>query len=1078
MKQTLLSFIGLCAGALTMNAAHVTPQQAQQNAWLFVNQTAIKSGRQLTPSQQDITAVQQSDEANYYVFNVGDGQGFVIVSGDDRTATILGYCDHGQFDPQNIPDNMKGWLQGCSDAIGQIAAQNVSLAPVQPKASSRALRVARMPISPLLTSQWGQNGPYNFQTPVYDNKQELHCPTGCVATAMAQVMYYHKWPQSATTSIPSYTSKGTIGDLKMPELPATTFDWNKMNDTYAYTERTSAETDGEKEISKLLLYCGQSAYMDYGRTSSSATQTAAVDALKKYFDYDSNITIVNRTSYQYAEWINLIYDELANNRPVLLSGQSVGGGHSFVCDGYNEDDFFHINWGWSGMSDGFYKLSLLKPEEQGIGGSSTQDPYNLSLSAAIGIQPNTGQPAAVKPLTVAEIKTTNGDKSVTRSNSSRDFGVPLSISYYNLSGQKNTYDAGFGIYKDGELKEVITLEEGTSYDWGRGKNYSGTFQFGKDYENGEYVVYGVSRASGSDTWVKGAGSDLHYITATISGNTMTLNTVNESKVEKLKVNSVTFTGSKKTNESQTMTVNVTNEGTYFNGYLTMALNNQKKAGVQLEMEAGETRDVIFEFTPTVAGTVSYQIIQGFFDDGYPIAGGSETFSIGAEESMDVDLDIQTKVENVEKKNGQNYIYGSTMQVTVTATNDTETDYSGYINIQLCKWTNTDNGYSIKGEASRLPYIDVKHKSSKTVDVTFDELEEGAKYSIYVALYYYRNDDEYGWVEKQPVNSDTYIIKAGYNTYDKDGQLKPYEAMESINVPNVAVVDLRGQNTVKTIASQANPNTLFLLNSDQEAPAGAVNVVKGDVAENIVLTDGYDFYAPYAFTAENITYKRKFETGYASGAHGWETIMLPFDVESVTADGETIDWFHNASATDGRFWVMQFDGDNGTSNINYKHCEDFKAYVPYIIAVPGDAFGSRYDLTNKEIVFSGSNAKIRANKEGRTAISGTSFKMVGSQNTVCEDNIWTLDADGHEFVHGTAESKSFHAYIAACDITFDAPATLNITFNGNTATGINELKNAQRQQSDAVYNLNGVKVGQSLRHLPAGIYFQNGKKIIK
>ena len=222
MRKKLLLLMGLVMSVVAM-AAPVTLQQAQQRAQQFMARRGTAHNMRLAKQQLRIEQAQQ-DNAYYYVFNVGEQQGFVIVSGDDRTPDILGYADSGSFSDQDMPDNMRAWLQGYEDQMKWMEEQGI-----QQKAPKK-INGTHASISPLLTCTWNQTAPYNNETPTYYGQTgwddqgnpvygDIHCVTGCVATAMAQVMYYHRWPQAATTAIPSYTSNTTIGTLD--ELPPT-----------------------------------------------------------------------------------------------------------------------------------------------------------------------------------------------------------------------------------------------------------------------------------------------------------------------------------------------------------------------------------------------------------------------------------------------------------------------------------------------------------------------------------------------------------------------------------------------------------------------------------------------------------------------------------------------------------------------------------------------------------------------------------------------------------------------------------------------------------------------------------------
>lgn len=401
MKKLILLMLTFVM-AMTVMADNVTPEQAQALASKFL-QTREATGSRVRrapgTAAQQLTMVPMMK--GLYVFNVSDDGGFIIVSGDDRTRSILGYSDSGNIDASSMPDNMRAWLQGYADEIAWLEqnAATITYAPAKAKAISRVGSHSTAAISPLVSTKWNQGTPYNNLCPNYSTGNRA--VTGCVATAMAQVMKYHNWPAKPTKTIPGYTT-ASYG-LSLSSLTANvTFDWTNMTNTYT----SSATGTTATAVATLMKYCGWSVQMDYG-PSSGANSNMVATALKEYFDYNSTTTQwVSRSFYTSAKWADLIYHELANNRPVVYGGQSSGGGHEFVCDGYkyeNGTDFFHINWGWGGMSDNYFVLSALDPDQQGIGGSSSTDGFHYGQDVVIGIQPSTstGAVADITPNTIS-----------------------------------------------------------------------------------------------------------------------------------------------------------------------------------------------------------------------------------------------------------------------------------------------------------------------------------------------------------------------------------------------------------------------------------------------------------------------------------------------------------------------------------------------------------------------------------------------------------------------------------------------------------------------------------------------------
>lgn len=388
--RNILVLLTLVLSVLTASADPVTREQAQKKAEAFMRQqhdlrqlTPVVSNRKLSPRRRGAKA-NTSDE--YYVFNKGTREGFVIVSGDDRTEAILGYCDEGEFDYEQIPPAMQelldcyarqiGWLQ---EGGGPVVHDAI---PTHPK------------VEQLVKSKWSQGYPYNLTCPEYFSLGRS--VTGCVATAMAQLLYYNreKSVSETTAAMPAYdtwTEHPTYGRLHVEGIPeGSPIDWENMKDEYG-----SATEKQRRAVADLMHYCGVAAKMDYTNSSSGAQSYDAYQAFAKYFGYGSSVRYVSYSSVSSdVEWDRIIYSEISAGRPIYISGANSEGGHAFVCDGYDGNLKYHINWGWGGTSDGHYLLTSLTPGQQGIGGSN--DGYTAYREIIIGIEPeNYGEKAMV-----------------------------------------------------------------------------------------------------------------------------------------------------------------------------------------------------------------------------------------------------------------------------------------------------------------------------------------------------------------------------------------------------------------------------------------------------------------------------------------------------------------------------------------------------------------------------------------------------------------------------------------------------------------------------------------------------------
>ena len=241
MRKLLLLIIASLA-TLTMNAGEVTEQQALQKAQQFMKGKKFK--------QTNLRRAASTASNAYYVFNVENNGGFVLVSGNDCTDAILGYSYNGNLTMEKLPESIKAWLAYYEESITMLSQQQ-DAEPMR--------RASKAAIEPLIKTHWSQRAPYNLQCPNDGGEQ---CVTGCVATALAQVMYYYKWPRSATGAIPTYTTstKGIV----LNELSPTTFKWDLMRETYG-----SSETGESAEaVAELMRYCGQINEMDYTKDES------------------------------------------------------------------------------------------------------------------------------------------------------------------------------------------------------------------------------------------------------------------------------------------------------------------------------------------------------------------------------------------------------------------------------------------------------------------------------------------------------------------------------------------------------------------------------------------------------------------------------------------------------------------------------------------------------------------------------------------------------------------------------------------------------------------------------------------
>ena len=375
----MLAFI---LSATVVSANPISREEARQKAAAFLGEqqalAPIADGKRL--SRQRRAAAKE--ESEYYVFNIGTRGGFVIVSGDDRTEPILGYTDTGTFDYETLPPALQDMLEHYTTQIARLQ----QMPETEWAARSSQRRAATVPTHPkvaqLMTCTWNQRGPYNNLCPK-DNDGNRSV-TGCVATAMAQILYYHRDKMVTETQapIPGYTSWSH--QLKVDGIPeGSPLDWDNMVDNGGSSAKQ------QTAVAQLMLYCGVSVKMDYTSGSSGAQISEVPIAMINYFGMGSTAHHVWKDDMSDVDWDVMVYDELAAGRPVYMGGYTGdwGMGHAFVCDGYDGNRRYHINWGWGGNSDGYYLLTNLTPGQQGAGGNDNGQGYSTGPNIVIGIEP-------------------------------------------------------------------------------------------------------------------------------------------------------------------------------------------------------------------------------------------------------------------------------------------------------------------------------------------------------------------------------------------------------------------------------------------------------------------------------------------------------------------------------------------------------------------------------------------------------------------------------------------------------------------------------------------------------------------
>ena len=366
LRHGFLTLLLLLLSICPLLAQQVTKEGALAKANKFMSQLTVAANNRAPRTAPELALASTNTE--FYVFNDKTNGGYVVVSGEVRMPDVLMYSYSGSYDEANVPCNMRAMLESY--------AKRVQFLQQHPEAQTakRSARATKANIANLLGNCWyNQGDPYNRQCPSSGGR----CLTGCVATAMAQIMYKYKWPEKTTQRIPEYTTEKL--KIYVPSIPETTIDWANMLPAYNYGD--SYIPTQANAVANLMKLCGSSVQMDYGPDASAASTWLAGESMKKYFGYDDMLEELYSGNFTTEAWDQLIYDELAAGRPVLYSGQSGNSGHAFVLDGY-KDGYFHVNWGWGGAEA--YVTMDGKGDWQGF----TQDQF-----AEVNIRPDDGTQA-------------------------------------------------------------------------------------------------------------------------------------------------------------------------------------------------------------------------------------------------------------------------------------------------------------------------------------------------------------------------------------------------------------------------------------------------------------------------------------------------------------------------------------------------------------------------------------------------------------------------------------------------------------------------------------------------------------
>ncbi|MGC9151499.1 MAG: C10 family peptidase [Microbacter sp.] len=572
--------------------AHPSMQKGLSPSAFKLEYAQVRSGRSATVSAP--TTVSADSMAYFYVFNVGNNNGFVLVAGDDGVKPILGYALQGTFNANQIPSNVQSWLNMYKNQIKAVQSAPTVVSDTVPRLTASNTVVLSDSVAPLLGQlMWDQDIPYNILCP-YNSTAKQHTETGCVATAMAQIMKYYQWPVTGKGSN-SYTD-GSYGTLSV-NFANVTYDWNNMLNSYGATTTGKQDT----AVATLMYDCGVAVNMQYDLAAnggSSASTSDAGNALINYFQYDSGIQSYDRSLYNETQWELLLQNELKNQRPVLYAGTADSLGHAFVIDGFDSNDLYHINWGWGGLFNGYFELTALNPDW--AGNILTLGGYSTDQQMIAGIQ---------KPVGTSHVSYQLGtyDQGMTTSTnylnsiSTQTFNVSYGLMNFGINAYSGKI--GVGLFQNGTFVKSLASRSisglGSYYYYSslgfNNLSISGT-------TSGTYQLYAIYQPADSTTWsiIKQSGSYNNTLTVNINGTTATIQKSTPMPLLTL-TQPVQMMQNAYQNKTTVVNVTIQNSGVDFNSYLSLylysktdsATNHQVLQQGVLCIPAGSTQTVTF-----------------------------------------------------------------------------------------------------------------------------------------------------------------------------------------------------------------------------------------------------------------------------------------------------------------------------------------------------------------------------------------------------------------------------------------------------------------------------------------------------
>lgn len=505
MKKIFASIL-LFAVSLAAFAKAVTPGEAEAFARNFmgVKKAEIAFTSLTDPKPMVKAASGTASAATFYAFNNPNG-GWVILAADDCATPVLAHSDTGSISAADMPGNLRNYLRLVTNNISKASSAGMEAAPEHSAlwAANGAGTKAGTGEVCLNTAPWDQGSPYNntINANVKNGTTALSgLYTGCVATAMAEILAYHRYPAAPKGTVASYKTSSKKYTVPAVNLDAYgNYDWANIP-----KDRRPSTTAEKQAVADIMYHCGAMVTMDYTKEGSGAYSENIVPAMVKHLSYSSSAAEFFRANYSNSDWFNMIKDEIDAKRPILYGGsdEDTEDGHQFVCDGYNAKGEVHINWGWSGSGNGWFAVSYLGDKDR----SGVNDVFNYFDSAIFGLQPDKegDDPAYAEPYICSDMSASVPGIKLSSGTIAKDQTFTLAVKYImnDASVAYNGKVKAALVNSDGEVREYIGEEKSltisassSSSGYTELKSYS--CKITKDILPGDYIQFYYSEPSGA-----------------------------------------------------------------------------------------------------------------------------------------------------------------------------------------------------------------------------------------------------------------------------------------------------------------------------------------------------------------------------------------------------------------------------------------------------------------------------------------------------------------------------------------------------------------------------------------------------